>query len=291
MSQKIPLFLGRIEALRNGDTTALPTPLAPPGNLVFAPPDVNLDRKNDPNNQLRHWYELHLWIVPFYPGLLALQEYTVEAFDVNNPAAPGTTIWAGESTAAVSPLGKPFKVLDGYPVRGSVGVRIFADLQGKGLDLYPLGAQAYGYYTIAGGESQLDVSRRFVPEADGVDQGAPLVIPAGGAGQEALLHTFAQNRYDEMELGFSLPAPAATTALMGLRQVDAAGNDIIPGQIVPCSIPPSTLNASNDPPGPYQFSGLVLGPNPLNPNLSQLIFRSQAAIGDDVSAHGVFVRH
>ncbi len=293
-SSKIPLFNGLIYPLHNGDTTAEPA-ITPPKNLVFIPPDKNLDRANDPDNRLRRYYEVHLWIIPVDPRVdSADQLFTLEVFPTADPSDT-TLVWGGQAADLMpdTDAAMPYKVLDGYMIRGDYGLQLSLDFQnGKGLDVYPFGAQAYGYVVLDGVGAEQSEARRFMgaPSPDGVAEGLPIAIASDDADTYPL-HTFSQNRFDEVWIAAGRPATATDIAGFYIRQVDSNGVDIISGQRINISIPVIGPNAQHDPQSPYLLKGAVLGPCPNNPNLAQLLVGVLPGNDDEVALHGSFVRH
>ena len=112
-AQKIPLFGGMIIPVHNGNTTIL-LPAIP--TVVASPPDKALLPQG-----VQGTYEIHLWLKP---GPRTAEEYTVTAYLDSDPDTK-IIVWSAPQTAIpTGPDGAPAKILDGYPVRGSVTLQL-----------------------------------------------------------------------------------------------------------------------------------------------------------------------
>jgi hypothetical protein len=265
-NQKLPLLGGIIAPLHNGaDIVAGAT-------ILGGPVDKNLPRGTQAT------YEVHLWIVPSTSGG-ATSWLLASAYDTDlttiRPIAQG-----------VIPTGNtyPVKVLDGYPMRGDVSFAVGIVMGDGPADLYPNGAQAYGYAYRVGRGDVIEPERRFIGEAspDGIAVGVPLTLAANA---KVPLHVFERDRFDDIALAFQ---PSALGARVKLYFEDASGVPVIhPDHNVELVVPLfAEGNYLHDPQSIYTIKGAVFGGNAIFQNLHQISIEcNQIAF-----VHGYFSR-
>lgn len=289
--QKLPLFGGIIAPVHNGsdDPAIAATPLT-----IFTPPDKGLSPRG-----VQNYYELHLWLLPSSGG--PDEVYQLEVTDDNVGA--DITLWAGNRATAFlgAPGGAALKILDGYPVRGNVTLKLTVaqvSAGGGGADLYPAGAQVWGYYYLRGAGSKLEEERRFIGapsnDSDGLTVGLPVTLSPD---EKQVLHTFENNRIDDVSLAFGLVNPATvvpgSAAYARLFFEDANGNDIIAGHQVNLVVTGSVRNDIRDPQSIYNILGIPMGNSPTYPNLHQISVQNieiPNGVAPTMSAHGYFTR-
>ncbi|MFQ5339947.1 MAG: hypothetical protein ACE5F6_00215 [Anaerolineae bacterium] len=248
-NQKLPLFGGIITPLHNGADPILgATPIG-------GPVDKTLPRGTQAT------YEVHLWIVPSTSeGATRWGVFSAYDSDLTTvrPIAQGV-IPAGNTY--------PVKVLDGFPMRGDVSFATSIVMNDSIVDLYPNGAQAYGYAYRVGRGDVIEPERRFIgdPSPDGISAGVPLTLAAGA---KVPLHVFERDRFDDIFLGFTVQELAS----MKLYFEDASGVPVVDlSHYVEFVVPVfAEGNYLRDPQSIYTIKGAVFGGNAIFPNLHRI---------------------
>lgn len=279
-SQKIPLFGGMIIPVHNGNTPGIP--IIP---TIIASP---LDKALKPEG-VQGTYELHLWLKPG-PQVASGDDdeyYTITASLDSNPTDT-RVVWSSKGSNTGSGVnGPPIKILDGYPVRGNVTLVLWVDIPIELVpDLYPVGVQIFGYYYRVGQGSQIQPERRFIgePSPDGLSTGLPLLL---GPGERRVIHTFEDNRVDEISLAFVQPANDEVAGLVNISFEDENNNLIIPDQEINILNMPSP-NFLRDPQSVYSINQVPFGGGYL-PNLHQMAI-TNTRDNQIAWAHGYFTR-
>ena len=279
MGQKIPLFNGVIASVE----------AVPGGTLldVFTPPDKT--------SKAPAIYEVHLYMSPR---------------SANNPAATSVVysllaqqgadlgvVWKCPSDAAASNVfvnRNPIaKVLDGYPIRGDV--KLFVAAVGVAVAGDP--AFFWGYYHRVGQGQLKQPERRPIGKAlDGFNAGVPFTLAPGA---DAVIHTFAKNKIDEISLaaGFFNDHTNADTVSLLFEDV----NNVPVGPIAtfrPAKSNDYSVDAAGSvvlppfgglfPPSPYFIHQCPFGGGYL-PTLDHLRVKNNSA-GVGASVHGYFTR-
>jgi hypothetical protein len=304
-SQKLPLFNGIIAPVSYGNLNDVPPVPASPV-AVATPPDKNLEPRG-----AQAFYAIHLWLIP---GVVAAEDenefYQLSAFLDSNPTNL-VPIWQGKlwETFLGNVYAAPMKILDGYPIRGNVGL-VFQAWKTKAGDVnpYPEGAQLFGYYYRVGEGTQIEAERRFIGEpssdADNVTQGIPIELPANQ--EKKIVHYFEPNRIDEISLAWSFPPVVSgpfNTTHVGLYFEDENNNPLIPGHVVNIvqfqtnTAPPGLFdpqrNYLRDPKSIYTIYKAVFGGGLTNLGLPQphhLSMANLAPKNQSIYAHGYFTR-
>lgn len=284
-SQKLPLFDGIITPVHNGNLNAGDLVATIP-LVVFSPPDKALTPVG-----LQGTYEVHLWIRPAninYAGASS-ERYTLRAYLDGDPATT-RTIWSGSVLLFGDLLfTPPIKILDGYPVRGNVTIELLCDVDAVGgLDAYPSGIQAWGYSYRVGQGTLIQPERRFIGEEspDGITSGMPILLESG---DRTILHTFEEDRIDEISLAFnSIVADAAVAPFITFEDVN--NNPIIAGHSVIFGIYPTSFNSLKDPQSVYWIYQVPMGGGYL-PTLDHIAVELPAQPpASTVFVHGYFTR-
>lgn len=258
MSQKIPLF--------DGVLFDVPPPIATFD--IFTPPDKALLQGS------QAFYEAHLW----WTRGSATDYIEVLAYN-DGDAANAKRIWEGGGAAAPWE-GYPVKVLDGYPIRGNVTLQGVAEAGSSFL---------FGYYTRVG-ESDAKAARRFngqpSPDANNVSLGVPVELAAG---ESAVIHTFEQNRIDEVSLALIAEAEAAPFPAAAITFEDAS-NAVLSGPWAVSAFRGATDFTSPLPLDSYFLREVAFGGNPALPTLDHIRITADGGNAASLWAHGYFTR-
>jgi hypothetical protein len=151
-------------------------------------------------------------------------------------------------------------------------------------DLYPNGAQAYGYAYRVGRGNVIEPERRFIgaESPDGIAAGVPLTLAAD---TKVPLHVFERDRFDDIALAFTVPE----LARVKLYFEDASGAPVAaPGHYVEFSVPIlAEPNYAHDPQSIYTIKGAVFGGNAIYQNLHQISIECNKDLS---TVHGYFSR-
>jgi len=286
--QKLPLFGGIIAPVHNGVLANGASVDAIPA-VVGGCPDNALSPRG-----VQNYHEIHLWLKP---GNDPTEIYLLYAQDNSDPTY-ARAIWAGSLPVTFGGItyGPAVKVLDGYPLRGDVTLYLVVNTSGGGsVDQYPRGPQVYGYYYVRGKGPEVQDERRFIGEdsrdSDEVTVGFPYNLAAG---EDQVIHTFENDRIDDISLSFRhvLPSlPDGLQAWVDLYFEDENGNSIIPNHQVRFNVLASRYY--HDPQSVYDLFQIPLGggisPAGLaNPSRMRVEVDDASTVG--VAVHGYFTR-
>jgi len=301
-NEKLPLLSGIVQPLHVGVGAAAET------LEIFRPPDAS-NVKNPVT------YEVHAWLIQTNLNPVpAGQRFAILSVqgDINaNPSKLGLAY--SEEALVDNGFAQgvlPVKVLDGYPVRGDVG--LYAAMSGAAADPYPNGPQIWGYYHIVGQGTRREPERRFIGDRglQGYNAGVPLLLAMAANGvvssNSEILHYFEPDRIDDLCISFQLGAGDGAGAsdaivLVTMTFEDANNQPLFAGHALNFLLTKNygtpVYNGTPAPPvppglplsTPYWFQG-SFG----NPSLDHLRVVATRIEGDQVAnvgVHGYFTRH